>query len=119
MLLVPEKPGCKILPFHLAENQLDGYIEEIRKDWVYPIDDSILQEKLLEKAIPDLKPDDEVRALILFSNGLDLPFSMHIIQAAYRRTNGTLAIGKLSIVVFCVTCSSQQVVLWATCAGHL
>ena len=38
MLLVPEKPGCKILPFHLAENQLDGYIEEIRKEWVYPID---------------------------------------------------------------------------------
>jgi len=93
MLLIPEKPGCKILPFHLAENQLDGYIEEIRKEWVYPIDDTILQEKILEKAIPDLKSNDKVRALILLSNGLDLPFSMHIIQGASRRTNGNIAIG--------------------------
>ena len=93
-MMIPEKPGCKILPFHLAENQLDGYIEEIRKEWVYPIDDTILQEKILEKAIPDLKPEDHVKAVVLLSNGLDLPFSMHIIQAAYRRTNGNVAIGE-------------------------
>merc|ERR1712012_218644 len=53
----------------------------------------ILQEKILEKAIPELKPSDKVRALILLSNGLDLPFSMHIIQGASRRTNGNIAIG--------------------------
>ena len=31
MLLIPEKPGVKILPFHLAENQLEPLIEEIKK----------------------------------------------------------------------------------------
>ena len=99
IMMIPEKPGCKILPFHLAENQLDGYIEEIRKEWVYPIDDTILQEKILEKAIPDLKPEDHVKAVVLLSNGLDLPFSMHIIQAAYRRTNGNVAIGKAELLL--------------------
>ena len=31
MLLIPDKPGAKILPFHLAENQLEPLIEEIKK----------------------------------------------------------------------------------------
>ena len=31
MLLIPEPPGAKIIPFHLAENQLESMIEEIKK----------------------------------------------------------------------------------------
>merc|ERR550532_3158291 len=93
LMMIPEKPGCKILPFQLAENLLEGYIEEIKKDLPYLESDAVLQQKLLEKVIPDLKSTDQVKCLILLSNGLDLPFSMHIIQAAYRRTNGNVAIG--------------------------
>ena len=53
----------------------------------------MLQAKLLEKAIPDLKPEDKIRAVILLSNGLDLPFSMHLIQGAAARSKNNLAIG--------------------------
>ena len=35
MLLIPDKPGAKVLPFHLAENQLEPLIEEIKKVWCY------------------------------------------------------------------------------------
>lgn len=93
LMMIPEKPGCKILPFHLAENLLEGYIEEIKRDLPYLESEAVLQEKLLEKVIPDLKPEDKVRCLILLSNGLDLPFSMHILQAATRRSKSRLAIG--------------------------
>ena len=92
-MLIPEKPGAKILPFHLAENQLEGFIEEIKKDSVYLENEAVLQEKLLQKVIPDLKPSDKIKAVILLSNGLDLPFSMHIIQAASRRSQSKVAIG--------------------------
>ena len=92
-MFIPEKPGCKILPFHLGENQLEGFIEEIKKDSIYLENEAVLQERLLEKVLPDLKPSDKVRAVILLSNGLDLPFSMHIIQAVSRRSKHNVAIG--------------------------
>lgn len=92
-MMIPEKPGCKILPFQLAENLLEGYIEEIKKDLPYLESEDVLQQKLLEKVIPDLKPEDKIRCLILLSNGLDLPFSMHILQAATRRDQSRVAIG--------------------------
>ncbi len=92
-MMIPEKPGCKILPFQLAENLLEGYIEEIKKDLPYLESEAVLQQKLLEKVIPDLKPTDQVKCLILLSNGLDLPFSMHILQAATRRSQSRVAIG--------------------------
>lgn len=91
--MIPEKPGCKILPFQLAENLLEGYIEEIKKDLPYLESEEVLQQKLLEKVIPDLKPTDKIKCLILLSNGLDLPFSMHILQAATRRGQSRVAIG--------------------------
>lgn len=93
LMMIPEKPGCKILPFQLAENLLEGYIEEIKKDLPYLESEDVLQQKLLEKVIPDLKPTDKIRCLILLSNGLDLPFSMHILQAATRRDQSRVAIG--------------------------
>eukprot|EP00090_Calanus_glacialis_P000939 TRINITY_DN10678_c0_g1_i2.p1 TRINITY_DN10678_c0_g1~~TRINITY_DN10678_c0_g1_i2.p1 ORF type:complete len:505 (-),score=106.60 TRINITY_DN10678_c0_g1_i2:35-1549(-) len=93
MLLIPEKPGVKILPFHLAENQLEPLIEEIKKDAFYLENESVLQEKLLEKAVKGLQPEDKIRAVILLSNGLDLPFSMHLIQGAAARSKNKLAIG--------------------------
>ena len=43
-------------------------------------DEKVLQAALLQRAVPDLRDRDEVRAVVLLSNGLDLPFSMHIIQ---------------------------------------
>ena len=92
-MMIPEKPGCKILPFQLAENLLEGYIEEIKKDLPYLESEEVLQQKLLEKVIPDLKPTDKIKCLILLSNGLDLPFSMHILQAATRRGQSRVAIG--------------------------
>ena len=92
-MMIPEKPGCKILPFQLAENLLEGYIEEIKKDLPYLESEDVLQQKLLEKVIPDLKPADKIKCLILLSNGLDLPFSMHILQAATRRGQSRVAIG--------------------------
>ena len=92
-MMIPEKPGCKILPFQLAENLLEGYIEEIKKDLPYLESEDVLQQKLLEKVIPDLKPTDKIKCLILLSNGLDLPFSMHILQAATRRGQSRVAIG--------------------------
>ena len=92
-MIIPEKPGCKILPFQLAENLLEGYIEEIKKDLPYLESEEVLQQKLLEKVIPDLKPTDKIKCLILLSNGLDLPFSMHILQAATRRGQSRVAIG--------------------------
>jgi len=93
MLLIPEPPGAKIIPFHLAENQLESMIEEIKKDAFYLESESVLQEKLLEKTIKGLEPEDKIRAVILLSNGLDLPFSMHIIQGAAARSKNQLAIG--------------------------
>ena len=92
-MFIPEKPGSKILPFHLGENQLEGFIEEIKKDSIYLENEAVLQERLLEKVLPDLKPSDKIRAVILLSNGLDLPFSMHIIQAVSRRSKNNVAIG--------------------------
>ena len=55
--------------------------------------DSVLQEKLLEKALKGLQPEDKIRAVILLSNGLDLPFSMHLIQGAAAQSRNRLAIG--------------------------
>ena len=55
--------------------------------------ESVLQEKLIEKTIKGLEPEDKIRAVILLSNGLDLPFSMHIIQGAAARSKNQLAIG--------------------------
>lgn len=85
-MFIPEKPGCKIMPFHLAENLLDGVVQDIKKNSVYLEDEAVLQERILEKVLPDLKPSDNIKAVILLSNGLDLPFSMHIIQAVSRRS---------------------------------
>jgi len=93
MLLIPDKPGAKVLPFHLAENQLEPLIEEIKKDAFYLENESILQEKLLQNAVKGLKPEDKIKAVILLSNGLDLPFSMHLIQGAAARSKNKLAIG--------------------------
>jgi len=93
MLLVPEKPGVKMLPFHLAEHQLDPLIADINKDSPYLESEPVLQQALLDRAVPGLKPEDKVKAVILLSNGLDLPFSMHIIQAVSVRTGGKVAIG--------------------------
>lgn len=93
MLLIPEKPGVKILPFHLAENQLDPMIADIKKNSFYLESEAVLQERLLERAVPDLEKDDQIKAVILLSNGLDLPFSMHLIQGASARAKNKLAIG--------------------------
>merc|ERR1719309_1237022 len=93
MLLVPEKPGVRILPFHLAEHQLDPLITEIKKDIPYLESESVLQQHLLERAVTGLTEKDKIKAIILLSNGLDLPFSMHIIQAVSVRTGGKVAIG--------------------------
>ena len=43
-------------------------------------DEKVLQAALLQGAVPDLRDGDKVKAVVLLSNGLDLPFSMHIIQ---------------------------------------
>ena len=43
-------------------------------------DEKVLQAALLQRAVPDLRDRDKVKAVVLLSNGLDLPFSMHIIQ---------------------------------------
>ena len=43
-------------------------------------DEKVLQAALLQRAVPDLRDGDKVKAVVLLSNGLDLPFSMHIIQ---------------------------------------
>jgi len=93
IMFIPEKPGCKIMPFHLAENLLDGVVQDIKKNSVYLEDEAVLQERILEKVLPDLKPSDNIKAVILLSNGLDLPFSMHIIQAVSRRSKNKVAIG--------------------------
>ena len=93
MMLIPEMPGTKILPFHLAENQLESYIEDIKRNSFYIDSDTVMNEKLLEKVIPDLEPSDKIKCLILLSNGLDLPFSMNIIQAVTKRSKKKIAIG--------------------------
>merc|ERR1719153_2094903 len=93
MLLVPDKPGVKILPFHLAEHQLDPLIAEIKKDLPYLESEAVLQQHLLDRAVKGLYQQDKIKAVILLSNGLDLPFSMHLIQAISVRTGGKIAIG--------------------------
>ena len=51
-------------------------------------DEKVLQAALLQRAVPDLRDRDKVKAVVLLSNGLDLPFSMHIIQVTigFRET---------------------------------
>ena len=53
-------------------------------------DEKVLQAALLQRAVPDLRDRDKVKAVVLLSNGLDLPFSMHIIQVTigFRITGG-------------------------------
>lgn len=95
MMCIPQPPGVKILPFHLAEtgpNKIDEIIAEIKREFPYLDDDDVLQEKLLERAT-GLESGDKLKAVIMLSNGLDLPYSMHIVQAAGRRTNNKVAIG--------------------------
>lgn len=95
MMCIPQPPGVKILPFHLAEtgpNKIDEIIAEIKQEFPYLDDDDVLQEKLLERAT-GLESGDKLKAVIMLSNGLDLPYSMHIVQAAGRRTNNQVAIG--------------------------
>ena len=48
-------------------------------------DEKVLQAALLQRAVPDLRDRDKVKAVVLLSNGLDLPFSMHIIQVTIQR----------------------------------
>jgi len=92
MMCIPQPLGVKILPFHLAENKLDGIISQIKQEFPYLDDEDVLQEKLLERAT-GLESGDDLKAVIMLSNGLDLPYSMHIVQAAGRRTNNKVAIG--------------------------
>ena len=80
MLLIPQPPGAKILPFHLAEHQLEPLIADIKQSAPMLEDEKILQAALLQRAVPGLQDSDKVKAIVLLSNGLDLPFSMHIIQ---------------------------------------
>lgn len=56
--------------------------------------EAALQAELLARAVPGLTPQDTIKAVVLLSNGLDLPFSMHLIQgAAARAGQAGLAIG--------------------------
>ena len=48
-----------------------------------------LQAALLQRAVPDLRDRDKVKAVVLLSNGLDLPFSMHIIQVTIASEEAT------------------------------
>lgn len=92
MMCIPQPPGVKILPFHLADYKVEEIIAEIKQEFPYMDDDDVLQEKLLERAT-GLTSEDNLKAVIMLSNGLDLPYSMHIVQAAGRRTNNQVAIG--------------------------
>jgi len=93
MLLIPQPPGARILPFHLAENQLEPLIADIKLASPMLEDEKVLQAALLQRAVPDLRDGDKVKAVVLLSNGLDLPFSMHIIQAVSAREGGQVAVG--------------------------
>jgi len=93
MLLIPQPPGARILPFHLAEHQLEPLIADIKQSAPMLEDEKVLQAALLQRAVPELRTSDKVKAIVLLSNGLDLPFSMHIIQAVTARENGRMAVG--------------------------
>ena len=86
MLLIPQPPGAKILPFHLAEHQLEPLIADIKQSAPLLEDEKVLQAALLQRAVPGLQESDKVKAVVLLSNGLDLPFSMHIIQVSQLTT---------------------------------
>lgn len=92
MLCIPEPPGVKILPFYLAENQLDNIIAQIKQESPYLDDEAVLQDILLSRAT-GLQERDQLKAVVLLSNGLDMPYSMHIVQAAGRRCANRVAIG--------------------------
>ena len=87
MLLIPQPPGAKILPFHLAEHQLEPLIADIKQSAPMLEDEKVLQAALLQRAVPSLQDSDKVKAIVLLSNGLDLPFSMHIIQVSLSTNN--------------------------------
>ena len=89
MLLIPQPPGAKILPFHLAEHQLEPLIADIKQSAPMLEDEKVLQAALLQRAVPGLQDSDKVKAIVLLSNGLDLPFSMHIIQVSLSTNNYT------------------------------
>lgn len=97
VLMIPERPGARILPFHLAENSLDTLVTEVKRELGSGLargGEAALQAELLARAVPGLTHQDTIKAVVLLSNGLDLPFSMHLIQgAAARAGQAGLAIG--------------------------
>ena len=58
----------------------------------YLDDEAVLQDILLSRAT-GLQERDQLKAVVLLSNGLDMPYSMHIVQAAGRRCANRVAIG--------------------------
>ena len=94
MLLIPQPPGAKILPFHLAEHQLEPLVADIKQTAPMLEDEKVLQASLLQRAVPGLQEHDKVKAIVLLSNGLDLPFSMHIIQVLLSTINSAYSINK-------------------------
>ena len=93
-MLIPEKPGSKVMPFHLRETDLDDMIQDIKDDHEGKrMKEADIQDKLLKKVLPQLEDCDQIKAVILLSNGLDLPFTMHLLQAVARREQDKVALG--------------------------
>ena len=63
-------------------------------------DEKVLQAALLQRAVPDLRDRDKVKAVVLLSNGLDLPFSMHIIQVTIGFRGGNKKTMKNNFIIF-------------------
>ena len=100
MTLLILQPCDRILPFHLAENQLEPLIADIKLASPMLEDEKVLQAALLQRAVPDLRDRDKVKAVVLLSNGLDLPFSMHIIQVTIGFRGGNKKTMKNNFIIF-------------------
>ena len=95
IMLIPEpqKPGVKVLPFHISEKHLETLVEDIKENTDSRLRQSDIQEELLKRLFPDLDKSDNIKCLVSLSNGLDLPYNMNIIQAVNNRCRDQVAVG--------------------------
>ena len=71
-------------------------------------DEKVLQAALLQRAVPDLRDGDKVKAVVLLSNGLDLPFSMHIIQVMIGFGGGKKQTMENNFIIFFQAVSARE-----------